>query len=80
MNARRMLWAAALTGGIASPLLTHWALTVGLPPAAISTLIVLQVIAAYWFVFCHVHGRYRTTAFSGPTGHRVGPFTGRRSR
>lgn len=64
MNARRMLWAAALTGGIASPLLSHWALTVGLPLAAISILIVLQVLTAYWFVFSHVHGRYRTTAFS----------------
>ena len=64
MNARQMLWAAALTGGIASPLLTHWALTVGLPLAAVSTLIVLQMVGAYWLVFSHVHGPYRTSALS----------------
>ncbi len=62
MNARRMLWAAALIGGIASPLLTHWALTVGLPLAVVVSLIVLQMVAAYWFVFTHVPGRYYMTA------------------
>ena len=56
--------AAALIGGIASPLLSHWALTDGLPLAAVSTLIVLQMVAAYWLVFAHVHGPYRTTALS----------------